>query len=523
MRQLIDHCGNVIKAVISGFDRILFKGHIRRLMFADGAMGFLAQRGIRNKDFKPWVQEQTNLLVTSVEQRCQEATGRGITKLSSSADRKEALVRERQAELGISSGIIGAWSCVEAGQSYRSTFSREHGFPQLRPDWVRCKHLYLYMDDPRYGLVGLRLQTWFPYHLQISMNGREWLRRQLDATGITYARVGNKFLDIGNVARAQRLLDKQCAVDWTRLLNQFVPVIFPKKRAIIGPDMPYYWTCWQSEWATDFIGPDADWAEETMGTLMKYALNTGTADRVLRYLDKPLRADGRPHVNLNADVISRVTNFDDGVRVRHYVGRNSVKAYNQYNIVRIEATINDPSAFKVMRPKQSDARGANAEPRRLPLRKGVGDLARRADVSRGINARFEDHLAACEGTTALEELLEPCAKRRTKQGRSVRALELFGKDRALMHALADHAHSLEGITNASLRKALVGSTWAAGKTQKQLTARISRHIRLLRDHGIIRKMPNQRRYQLTEPGRNITTALTAALRLSTKKLMKNAA
>jgi hypothetical protein len=523
VRQLIDRCGNAIKSVISGFDRIMFKGHIRRLMFPDGAMGFLAQRGIRNKDFKPWVQEQTDQLVAAVEQRCQAATGHGITKLTNSTDRKETLVRERQAALGITSGIIGAWSCVEAGQSYRSTFSREHGFPQLRPDWVRCKHLYLYMDDPLYGLVGLRLQTWFPYHLQISMNGREWLRRQLDAAGIGYARVGNKFLDIEHTKRAQRLLDKQCGVDWTKLLNRFVPIIFPHKGAIIGPDVPYYWTCWQSEWATDFIGPTTAWAEETMAMLMQYAFHTGTADRVLRYLDKPLRADGRPYANLTDEVLSRVTAYTEGLRVRHSVGRNSVKAYNQYNILRIEATINDPSAFTVMRPKQTPQPGATSELVRQQLRKGVCDLARRAEVSRGITARFEDHLAACDSTTVLEELLEPCGKRSTKQGRAIRALEVFGKDRDLIRALADHAHSVEGITNTSLRKALHGSTWAKGRTDKQLTARISRHIRMLRDHGIIRKMPNQRRYQLTPQGRDITTALTAALRISTKELMKHAA
>ena len=522
MRQLINRCGNAIQAVISGFDRIMLKGHIRRLMFADGAMGFLAQRGIRNKDFKAWMQEQTAKLVTAVEQRCEEATGRGITKLASSADRKEALVRDRQAELGIESGIIGAWSCVEAGQSYRSTFSREHGFPQLRPDWVRCKHLYLYLDDLRYGLVGLRLQTWFPYHLQISMNGREWLRRQLDAAGVGYSRIGNKFLDIDHPHKAQRLLDKQCRADWTRLLNRFVPLIFPMKRTIIGPDLPYYWTCWQSEWATDLIGPDPAWAEETMDTLMRFAFNTGTANRILRYLDKPLRADGKPYANISADVISRVTEFAEGIRVRHQVGRNSVKAYNQHNIIRIESTVNDPGAFRVMRPKQGSDPQAG-ESLRMPLRKGVCDLARRADVCRGINARFEDHLAACEEGMALEELVKPCTKRRTKQGRSIRALDFFGKDRELIAALADHAHSLQGLTNASLRQALEGTTWAAGRTTKQITARVSRHIRLLRDHGLLRKMPNQRRYQLTACGRNITTAVSAALNLSTKDLMKNAA
>jgi hypothetical protein len=514
----MDHCGNAIKAVISGFDRIMFKGHIRRLMFAEGAMGFLAANGVRNKDFKAWAQGHTGQLVAGVERRCEEATGYGITKLSTSAHRKEALVRERQEELGIENGIIGAWSCVEAGQSYRSTFSREHGYPQLRHDWVRCKHLYVYMDDPRYGLVGLRLQTWFPYHIQISMNGREWLRRQLDTAGVGYDRIGNKFLSIDDPAKAQRLLNKQCTIDWSKVLNRFVPIIFPGRRAILGREHPYYWSCWQSEWATDYISSDPTWAAKTMEMLMRHAMITGTSNRILRYMDRPLRANGKPYANLRSDVCTRMTDFTDGVRVRHNVDRNSVKAYNQYNLLRVETTINHPAAFKVMRPKQG---GTKQE--RLPLRKGVCDLARRAEVSRGVNKRFEDHLSTCEEHTLLGDLLEPYAKRRTKQGRPVRAIEPFGKDHRLLRALADHQHALAGLTNASLRAKLEGTDWAKGKTRKQLTARISRHIRLLRDHGILRKMPNQRRYQLTTEGRNLTTALSAAFRMSTKELIGKAA
>jgi hypothetical protein len=72
------------------------------------------------------------------------------------------------------------------------------GFPQLRWEEVRCKHLYLYLDHQDYGFCNLRIQTWFPYQIQIALNGREWLRRQLDKAGIAYQRSGNKFLELAN-------------------------------------------------------------------------------------------------------------------------------------------------------------------------------------------------------------------------------------------------------------------------------------------------------------------------------------
>jgi len=70
---------------------------------------------------------------------------------------------------------------------------------------------------------------------------------------------------------------------------------------------------------------------------------------------------------------------------------------------------------------------------------------------------------------------------------------------------------------------LARSPWGAGRTPSQLSARITRHLTLLRQHGILRKLPNQRRYLLTDKGRSITAALAALLAASTQQLMEKAA
>ena len=67
----------------------------------------------------------------------------------------------------------------------------------------------------------------------------------------------------------------------------------------------------------------------------------------------------------------------------------------------------------------------------------------------------------------------------------------------LLQAISDPAFTVSGITNAVLRKKLCSTTWGAGRTDKQLSARITRHLCLLRDHGLIRKVPNRHRYHLT--------------------------
>ena len=68
-----------------------------------------------------------------------------------------------------------------------------------------------------------------------------------------------------------------------------------------------------------------------------------------------------------------------------------------------------------------------------------------------------------------------------------------------------------------------GTAWAKGMTGGRLSARISRHLRLFREHGIIKKLPNQRKYALTDKGRKLTAALEAASAASVNDLLKLAA
>ena len=58
---------------------------------------------------------------------------------------------------------------------------------------------------------------------------------------------------------------------------------------------------------------------------------------------------------------------------------------------------------------------------------------------------------------------------------------------------------------------------------KHLSGRISCRLSLLREHGLIKKLPKQRKYVLTDKGRKITTAIDAALASSVDDLLKIAA
>ena len=512
---------DIIKGILTGFDRIVFKGSILPLMHAAGAMSFCQAHGIRNKDFKRWAMQQTALVVESAHDYAQEHCGRGIQPILFSKTRKEDLAHKRQQESGIESGLIGVWSAVESCWSYRAQYSAQAGYPVLRKDWMKCKHLYFYFDHTQYGFMNIRLQTWFPYHIQIALNGREWLRRSLENAGMDFVVRGNKFVHIDDYARAQRLLDRQLDTRWGRMLERFLADAFPAKEAILGPHLSYYWTLWQSEWATDLIYPSPKDIAPITDCLLRHAFMTGTGERVLRYLDHPLKKDGKLRADLNHEVTSRLLDFNDGVRVRHWVDGNSVKCYNELNVLRVEMTMNQPGMFRVHRHTQGQLR---TEPKRLlPLRKGVADIVLRTQVSQDVNNRFMENLAAAQCETPVGALLDAVVKPFAKDGRRVRALDPTGKDRHLLQALRDPNYCISGLSNKDLREKLRDKTGYNTMTEKQLSAKMSRQLRLLRDHAIIRKMPRQKRYLFTQKGRELTTALDALLAASTKQLMDIAA
>jgi hypothetical protein len=69
---------------------------------------------------------------------------------------------------------------------------------------------------------------------------------------------------------------------------------------------------------------------------------------------------------------------------------------------------------------------------------------------------------------------------------------------------------LQGLRNRHLQKLLFTACEASEKQRRQRSAQVSRQLRMLRAHGLIQKVPKTHRYQVTETGRTILTALFAA-------------
>jgi hypothetical protein len=70
----------------------------------------------------------------------------------------------------------------------------------------------------------------------------------------------------------------------------------------------------------------------------------------MHFLGRPIPASDKLPSHLNADVVSDVKRRQEGVRIKHRLGDNTIKMYDkQGSVLRVETTINDATGFKSFR------------------------------------------------------------------------------------------------------------------------------------------------------------------------------
>jgi hypothetical protein len=199
------------------------------------------------------------------------------------------------------------------------------------------------------------------------------------------------------------------------------------------------------------------------------------------------------------------------------VNRNS--EYNKYD--PCGGDDDQRPAIRAYRPKEGDPAGPKSWQR---LRKGVSDLYRRTEISQQSNERYLECLAAVDTPISLGEVVGKVCQPTHWQKRRVRALQpLSQADGPLLAAVARGEFAVNGFRNRDLRALLDGEKPSDPAAAKRQAARITRQLRLLRGHGLIRKIPKTHRYQLTPSGRTTITALLVAQQTNIQHLAQLAA
>jgi hypothetical protein len=96
------------------------------------------------------------------------------------------------------------------------------------------------------------------------------------------------------------------------------------------------------------------------------------------------------------------------------------------------------------------------------------------------------------------------------------------QDGALLAAVNRGEFAINGFRNRDLR-ALLFSSKGSEREQKRRASAVTRKIRLLRAHGLLRKVSGTHRYVVSDKGRRIITALLAARQANVEQLTALAA
>jgi hypothetical protein len=492
-----------ISGVLSGFDRLVFRGTIRSICHSQGMERFLCSQRILYKDYEKFVTQLTEGIKEHAKTTA-EQSHRPHRYLDSAEQSKEDLARSIQQKDGIEEGLVCVLSCVEPCQTFTPVLNKASGHLELRSTLRKCLHVYFYYVDREFGLMHVRLQTWAPFGIQICINGREYLGRQLTKAGIDHEQRDNCFVRIDDLAKAQALLDRLVAKRWPRFLQALAHRHNPWMGVRHGLRLlDYYWTTRQAEWATDVMFRDDTALQELYPTLVHHAMMHFRSRSVMRFLGR------RTNVRFNGEVRTKQTVRPEGTCVKHSIEENSLKMYDKQGcVLRIETTINQPRRFRVRRRAIRKGKSRVAW---VPMRKGVADLPRLAELSQAANRRYLEALAMVDPPRPASEVLDPVSRRLIRKGRTYRGLRPLAREEAKRFAiLLDGAFRIQGFRNADLRRELFPKSEADPLQRRRAGGQVTRYLRLLREHGIIQKAPGRRYYRLTNRG---TETLTTALQL----------
>jgi len=410
MDTILEQFQEKIKGTFSFFDRIIIKGHIRQFFSPSGKRHFLSYNNILLKDFSAYAQSVTNNLCEHIENLASESD-RPVVYLTSAKTSKEQTAAKLLQENPVEEGLICALSVVEYCQTLQPK-KQNDGKLFLSNVNRKCKYYYLYFLDREFGFMHVKIQTWFPFLVQVYINGREMMKHIFDQNGITYKMYDNSFLDISDISKAQELADKFDSKKLCRRLDAFAKKANPYLDTIYASfHQGYFWCIDQCEYATDVMFASREALEDIYPSLVGHAFYSFKCEDVFSFMGRKLDA------KFLGEIVSDYRKRPEGFRVKHKMKSNSIKMYDKFSVLRIEMTINDPKEFKIRKEVQHTDGSVSLQWK--PMGKSIANLYRYAEVSKAATFRYLGALKGIIPTKAIEKEINAVCRSKISGGKKV--------------------------------------------------------------------------------------------------------
>jgi hypothetical protein len=494
MGLITERYAEKIAGVLSCYDRVIVQGTLPIFCYSEGMTKYLHARGIKIFDFTEFAKPLTEAIRANAE-RLAAAAGLRVDYIRKKDFRKEDRIKSILAERGEAPGLVWIFSALEPCTTYQPWFDKGSKQAYLRPNDGKCLHYYFYLIDEELGLCYLRVPTWCPFRLQFYCNGHNWVASQLRRKQIDFQLLDNAFAEVADWGKAQQIADSWKPERLHRKLEQFAARYCPILKQI---DECYHWSLGTVEYATDIVFHRQADLQDIYGALIRTAIHSVKPDDIATFLGRKLNG------NYQDQMGNRYNLRLEGTRVRHSMGKASLKMYDKFGrILRIETTTLDITFFKHYR--QVEQRDGTTTTKFAPMKKTIYSLGALREVLTAANRRYLEFISTIDdpsdGIRKLSKLSQPVREHQ----RSYRGFNLFDEqDDFLFRVIARGEFNIAGFQNKRLRAFL--PSFSSGQ--------ISRLLKRLRTHGLIKKAGRCYKYYLTALGRQ-----TIALGLKLKNLV----
>jgi hypothetical protein len=294
----------------------------------------------------------------------------------------------------------------------------------------------------------------------------------------------NAFLQIDDFEIANQLADQLNPEQLHAKLDHFTQQYCP---VVPDLDLRYHWSVMQTEYATDLVFK----RQCTLQTC--YPLLLETLIQAVKPVDIATFLGRKLHGNYQGEMGNRFNVRWLGRRIRHQMGPVSIKLYDKFNIIlRIETTVNQLAFFQQYR--QVHHRDGSTSMRWAPLKKTIYSLSALQELLLAANQRYLKFISEIDTPEVGVQQLYRLAETKEINHHRHKGFNLFSReDASLFRTLLRGEFFISGFTNKALRHLLPDKN--AGQ--------ITRLLKRLRVHGLIKKVGRRYKYYLTDFGRQV--------------------
>jgi hypothetical protein len=462
---------------LEGIDRMYLNMYVPRLQTVEGVLGFIRHHRGHKVASTAMVEPITRAFIHAIEQFAAEHYIPVVN--FEKGERKDDVAARMRAAFHAEEGVVFVGKAQEKCRVYRTEKRRN---PKTRSSyaWIvkstaLVNHYYFYCVDRDFGPFFLKFCSYFPYNGKLCLNGHEYAKRQLEREGIAYEPLDNGVLSCQNPRRLQSICKALSAARIDTLLRK--------------------WLAWLPH---PFTAPDRKAGYRYDLSILQIELSlTQVLDRPLSgriFFEQVIRENldiGRPKqvqliferwVTKRSPGLFRTRVITDGVIPSLYIDYKGtrVKQYHkQGQALRTETTINNARDFYIG--------------------KRLCNLDRLRQVGFQANRRLLEVEKISHDCILTEEQFQRLHHPLQVGRQRVSALRFGDRTvQALWHAVVLFDLLPTGFSNRQLRARLAP---LLGLDPEQLTpGKMTYHLRRLRLHGLIERVPHSHRYRLTSFG-----------------------